>query len=216
MWFNIKVILIHGYNKNKNDMVVLKNNLEELNYQVYLVDLPLTFKPLEESVEILKQQIDDLLSDVNNEEEINFAAHSTGGLVVRRLIADGELNHRINRCVLIASPNKGSRLSQMSAKLPFFNKIFKTADSIKPKNVKKMDLKSSKEIEIGAAAGVRSNLLLGKFLNSKNDGRIRVDSVKYEGLKDFIELPYGHKEIHYRKETAELIDNFLRTGKFRG
>ncbi len=196
-------------------MVVLKNNLENLNYQVYLADLPLTFKSLEKSVEILKHQAADLLRRFDNEDKINLVAHSTGGLVVRRLIKEGDLNHRINRCVLIASPNKGSLLSQMSAKLPFFNKIFKTADSIRPINVKEMDLASSGEIEIGAAAGVRSNLILGKFLNSKNDGRIKVDSVKYKGLKDFVELPYGHKEIHYKKETAELIDNFLKTGKFK-
>jgi len=196
-------------------MVVLKNNLENLNYQVYLADLPLTFKSLEKSVEILKRQVADLLKKFNNEDKINLVAHSTGGLVVRRLIKEGDLNHRINRCVLIASPNKGSLLSQMSAKLPFFNKIFKTADSIRPINVKEMDLASSGEIEIGAAAGTKSNLFLGRFLDSKNDGRIKVDSVKYKGLKDFVELPYGHKEIHYKKETAELIDNFLKTGKFK-
>jgi hypothetical protein len=38
--------------------------------------------------------------------------------------------------------------------------------------------------------------------------------VKFDGLKDFVELPYGHKDIHYQLETVELIDAFLKNGRF--
>jgi len=40
-------ILIHGSNKNINDMKVLSNNLEKLNHKCFSVDLALTFKEIE-------------------------------------------------------------------------------------------------------------------------------------------------------------------------
>lgn len=69
---------------------------------------------------------------------------------------------------------------------------------------------------MAAIAGNKSNLFLGKLLIKENDGRIRVESVEIPRLKAFVVLPYGHKDIHYQKQTANLVANFLNFGSFNG
>ncbi|MCC3144666.1 alpha/beta fold hydrolase [Halanaerobium sp. Z-7514] len=210
-----KVILLHGYYKKKNDMQVLKENLTKLSYQVILFELPLSFKTIKKAGLIFKNKVQKLKLELAEDEKINFVAHSSGGLVIRNYLAEIEDKSHINRVVLIATPNCGSSLAVKGKKyLPFFTKIFKTLDSIVPTELAKLQLSKGDDIEIGAIAGTKNNLLLGKLLKDANDGRIEVDSVKADFLSDFITLPYGHKEIHYQLETAEAVDCFLQKGKF--
>ncbi|SHJ42631.1 alpha/beta fold hydrolase [Tepidibacter formicigenes] len=212
-----KVILIHGYSKTKKDMLVLKKNLEKLGYECFLANLPLTFKEIEFGTDVFKRELEKLIIDLTEDEKINLVGHSTGGLVIRTFLSNTNLINRIGRCVLISTPNNGSKLADITDKIPFriLANIFKTLKSLQTNNVKNMKLKNIENIDIGAIAGNKSNLFLGRFLKGENDGRIEVNSVIYDGLKDIIMLPYGHKEIHYKLETARLVDKFLKTGKFK-
>ena len=213
--FKKKVVLLHGYNKNKKDMYVLRDNLRNLDYEVILAELPLLFRSVQHCTEIFAEQLKEIIADLNSREKLSLVGHSTGGIVIRKAIKDPALKIYIDRCVLIATPNRGSRLADKAAKISkIFVNIFKPVKSITTENIKEMNLKITPDIEIGAIAGSKSNLFLGRLLRKKNDGRIRVNSVKYEDLKDFKMLPYGHKDIHYQLETAQLIDNFLRGGSF--
>ncbi|MCT4607281.1 MAG: alpha/beta hydrolase [Marinisporobacter sp.] len=210
-----KVVLVHGYNKNSNDMKVLKKNLEKMGYEGILVDLPLTYKEIEYAALVLEEIIHKIIKELKNNEKINIVGHSTGGLVIRCLLSTSKHINKINRCVLVATPNKGSELADLAGKMSkTFINIFKTLKSLQCEEVKTLKLENSHEIEIGAIAGNRSNLFLGKLLRNENDGRVTVKSVKFSGLKDFVVLPYGHKEIHYKWETARVIDHFIKTGKF--
>lgn len=211
-----KIILIHGYNRDHNDMTTLKDNLEELGYEIILVDLPLTFKRIEYCTDIFKREVQEIISRLPKEEKISLVGHSTGGLIIRNFLTITQHKGKIDKCVLIGTPNKGSKLADIAAKVAnIFVDIFKTLKSLRTKNIERLNLYAGTEIEIGAIAGNKNNLLLGNLLKRENDGRVRVDSVKYDNLKDFIVLPYGHKEIHYKFETAKLIDNFLKYKKFK-
>lgn len=211
-----KIILVHGYNKDKNDMLKLKTNLEKYNYDVILADLPLTFEKLEYCIELFKRMINKIFDNLEDHEKLNFIGHSTGGLIIRNILAEELYKDKINKCVLISTPNKGSELADIAKNLSkTFVNIFKTVNSISTENVKKMNLSNPYGIDIGAIAGNNNNLVMGSLLSDENDGRIKVSSVKFEGLKDFIVLPYGHKDIHYQGETAELAVNFLKKGTFK-
>ncbi|SJZ89071.1 alpha/beta fold hydrolase [Selenihalanaerobacter shriftii] len=210
-----KVVLVHGYNKNQKDMLVLKENLEELGYDGILVDLPLTFKRIKYCTSIFEKKVDQIIYNLCENEKISLVGHSTGGLVIRNFLSNIKYRDKIDRCVLIATPNQGSQLANIASKLSnTFTNVFKTLDSLHPDNVKDLGLRSLDPIEIGAIAGDKSNLILGKLLPEGNDGRVQVSSVKYEGLKDFIVVSHGHKDIHYNFKTAELVDSFLKKGKF--
>ncbi len=209
-------ILVHGFNKDKNDMVVLANHLTQLEYKCILVDLPLTFKHIELSTSLLEEKLEQVFEKAKSYKKVNLIGHSTGGLVIRDLLDKTKFIDSIDKCVLIATPNNGSQLADLTTKLPqAFTNIFTTIKCLRTQKVKNLRSINEKEVHIGAIAGNNSNLLLGKLLSNDNDGRVKVSSVKHNSLNDFIVLPYGHKEIHYKILTAELINSFIRTGKFR-
>lgn len=210
-----KIILIHGYNKKSKDMKVLKNNLERKGYEGVLVDLPLTFKEIEHSTNILENIISEMIKDIKQGEKIHLVGHSTGGLIIRHVLSTTKHLDKIGKCVLIATPNNGSELADIVGNtFRILTNIFKTLKSLQIENINALKLKDNHGIEIGAIAGNKQNLFLGRFLTGENDGRVTINSVKFEGLKDFVALPYGHKDIHYQIKTVELIDLFLKNGKF--
>lgn len=210
-----KVILVHGYFKTEKDMFVLKTELEKRSFEVFTINLPLTFKKLKSVLPLFKKEVEKIIAGSKADTKINFVGHSTGGLLIRRFLAVTDYKNKIGRVVLIAAPNKGSRLAYFAKKhFKPFTSIFKTLSSIETDHVKKLELAAAKDFEMAAIAGNKSNLLLGKLLIKANDGRIRVKSVKIPDLKDFAVLPYGHKDIHYQEQTAALVANFLESGSF--
>lgn len=212
---NNKVVLVHGFNKNSSDMLQLKENLTQLGYDGITFNLPLTFKEIKSAVLIFEKEMEVLMSNLDNRESIHLVGHSTGGLIIRNFLAKTEKINKISRAVLIGTPNHGSQLADIAANLSeVLVNIFKTLKSLQKQKIEELKLKKDNEIDIGAIAGSKNNLLLGKLLPKENDGRVQIKSVKDKALKDFIALPYGHKEIHYKFETAELVVSFLEQGKF--
>jgi len=212
---NKRVLLLHGFNKREKDMFILSKNLKSFGWDTVPVRLPLTFKEVEYASKVFEEIVKEIVTNLKDKERIHMVGHSTGGLIIRHFLYKGKYSKFINRCVLIATPNKGCKLADFAGKLPkVYINIFKTLKSLQRDNIKRLKLYNSKEIQIGGIAGNNNNLFLGRLINEENDGRVEVSSVKDEFLKDFIVLPYGHKEIHYKLETARLIDNFLRTGRF--
>ena len=212
---NNSIVLIHGYNKDKSDMIPLKNNLQKMKYSVHLVNLPLTEKKLNYAYKIFIKKFKRISDRYSNNTEFHLIGHSTGGLIIRKYLKNPLKNINIGRSVQIATPNKGSQLADLSFKyLGIFFLKYKTLKSIRKKNIKKLKLPGKVSVELGAIAGNESNSLYSLLINGEDDGRVAVNSVKFKGLKDFIILPYGHKEIHHKNNTAKLIDNFLKKGKF--
>ncbi|MCY6484721.1 hypothetical protein OW763_10245 [Clostridium aestuarii] len=211
-----KVVLVHGYNKTSKDMLPLKYNLEILNYEVLLINLPLTVEKLDCSIELFKKRMEDILKTLGKNEKIHLVGHSTGGLLIRILLSKLQNIDKIGRCVLIATPNKGSKLADTAGGISQeIVKFFKVLKDLQMENIKERKIKNMSQVEIGAIAGNKNNLMLGSLLDGENDGRVRVNSVRYDGLTDFIVLQYNHKEIHHKFETARLIDNYFNTGKFK-
>lgn len=215
MIINNKVVLVHGFNKDSNDMQQLKENLNQLGYEGITVDLPLIFKTIESAAFIFKKEMKILISSLDDGEVIHLVGHSTGGLIIQNFLATTDAIDKIGRAVLIGTPNYGSQLADIAADLStILVNILKTLKSLQTERVSKLELQKDSKIDIGAIAGNRNNLLLGKLLSKENDGRVQVESVKYEDLNDFIILSYNHKEIHYKFKTAELVVSFLEQGRF--
>lgn len=214
--FDIKVVLVHGFNKNSKDMRPLKQNLNSLGYDCFSPDLQLSFKEIEFSSFMLEGILEEMIKfNLEKNEKIHLVGHSTGGLVIRKLISETNYADKIGRCVLIASPNKGSKLADIAGKIKPYVEVFKTLKSLKYENMEKLNIKNCLDIEMAAIAGNKNNLLLGKLIDEVNDGRVELNSVYDSNLKDFLVLPYGHKEIHHKVETARWVDTFLKTGKFK-
>ncbi|HZX21419.1 MAG TPA: alpha/beta hydrolase, partial [Clostridia bacterium] len=205
-----RIILVHGYYKNKKDMSALEKNLEELGNEVISVELPLTFEDITYATSVFEETVTEVICTLKENEKINLVGHSTGGIVIRLFLSNTKYINKIYRCVLIAVPNKGSKLADMASRLfPRSVNVFKTLKSLKCENVRKLQLKNIDSVEIGAIAGSKSNLLSDRLLGGKNDGKVEINSAICGELKDFIVLPFNHTEIHHKFETAELVDAFL-------
>lgn len=213
---NNKVVLLHGFMRDARDMRALQNHLDKLGYEGILLNLPLTFQRLEQSVLVLESFMEGQLANRASQEKIHLVGHSTGGLVIRSWLAQTKYSSNIGRCVLLATPNQGSELADLAGKYcRLIPAIFKTLDSLQSRRVKGLPALNKHPVEIGAIAGSHNNLLLGHLLNEENDGRVTVASVRSPGLKDFLVLPLGHLEIHKKLQTAQLIDRFLQRGSFK-
>jgi pimeloyl-ACP methyl ester carboxylesterase len=212
----IKAVLIHGFSKSPNDMRPLERNLEMLGYKCIVPNLPLTFKEFDYSALLLEEILDEYLNnDLHNGEKIHLVGHSTGGLVIRKFVSETRHTASIGRCVLIATPNKGSQLARIATRLKPVGELYRTLKSLNYEYIEQNKIAPVSDIEIAAIGGNKNNLFLGKLIRDVNDGRVELRSVYYPELKDFITLPFGHNEIHHQQETAFWINSFLKTGKFK-
>jgi hypothetical protein len=203
--------LVHGFNKDESDMFPLKRHLNGFGYRAVTVNLPLTFCSLNDCISSFEDQLKQL---VNNYEKIHFIGHSMGGLVIRSFLARHKVA-KLGRCVLISTPNKGTKLADIIEEhCKPLGQIYKPLQSLKTCSINIGKPENIPKPEIGVIAGKTKYYLMGLLLSGENDGRVEVDSAKCEDMADFIIRPYGHKEIHHQTEIAELSDVFLCTGKF--
>ncbi|GAB6181800.1 alpha/beta fold hydrolase [Desulfotomaculum defluvii] len=213
---NNKVVLLHGFMRDYRDMKPLKKNLAMLGYEGILVNLPLTYKRLNHSVSLLENTLEERLINLKGQEKIHLVGHSTGGLVIRSWLAKSKYRSKVDKCVLLATPNQGSELADIAGKyFGLLPTICKTLESLQSYHVRKLPGLSNLSVEVGALAGNKNNLLLGNLLKGENDGRVTVESVWLTGLKDFMILPFGHLDIHKEFRTAQHIAWFLKTGNFK-
>ncbi|MBM7580469.1 alpha/beta fold hydrolase [Jeotgalibacillus terrae] len=205
-----KVFLIHGFNKTASDMYPLERYLGQMGYNCINLSFQLKFHSFEEAAIILSAH---LKEKIRNGEKVFLIGHSTGGIVIRKVLTDPACAKKVARVVLIATPNQGSGLAGIAHFIRPFTFVYKTLLSITPAFIGKYQFGRS-NVEIGAIAGDRAGLLLGKVLRQRNDGRVETSSVWMPELKDYLILPYHHKQIHHRPEIAKLIHHFLQNGCF--
>ncbi len=209
------VVVVHGYGKGPADMRSLADFLEKAGYRAVRVDLPLTFDRVEEAAEVFAEKIEEILSGMPENHRISMVGHSTGGIVIRYFLSHHRDYKRVDCAVLIAAPNRGSKLAGKAGEISdLLVETFATLDSLRPEKISELELSDPEETRIGAIAGNKGDLALGRLLKNENDGRVEVESVYYQELDDFVILPYNHNEIHHRKETASLVIRFLEKGSF--
>jgi pimeloyl-ACP methyl ester carboxylesterase len=207
------VVLVHGYFKGARNMRPLGDFLAGFGYRVTAVDVPATFGSLAECRDALARKLDSLET---GGEPIHLVGHSFGGLVIRALLAKKTVPP-LGRCVLIGTPNRGSRLADLGRR--FFHPSFLVLKPLSSLVTDAPPISPPVNVpppEFGIIAGNRNRLLTGIFLSPESDGRVEVESTKLDGMADFIVLPSIHTKIHKQRETAELVDRFLRTGRFGG
>ncbi|MGE7546694.1 alpha/beta hydrolase [Sporosarcina newyorkensis] len=209
---NDQVLLLHGFNKNSRDMKTLSTYLEEQGYHCRSLNLPLTRLEFDKSVLLVEQVLSEMA--LHKDARIHLVGHSTGGLLIRKVLKETDNLAAIGRCVQIATPNHGSQLAYVASKIVGYTQYFRTLRSLHTTYIEQLNLSKDPPCPIGAIAGTRNHLWLGKLLEGDNDGRIELASVQYPGLTDFISVPYGHKEIHHQREVADLTVRFLKLGQF--
>lgn len=208
------ILLVHGFAKSKKDMTYLETQLIKLNYTCININFPLTFKPIENSFKLLKDKI---LTLKDKHKKIILIGHSTGCIVIRKVLENTFITNNIYCCILISPPSKGSLLADIACKYTPLGYYCKTLNGITTLGIKKLNLKSNFNIPIGIIMGSDSSLFLGKlFYKEPNDGRVSINSA-LQGCyyKDFLILPLNHKKLHYSEKIVKEINFFIHNHYFK-
>jgi len=116
----------------------------------------------------------------------------------------------------MGTPNKGARLAGLETKVfPGIETVVKPLTALAAAAPIPPPLNSPPP-EIGVIASKNSRMLTGFLIPEPSDGRVELSSTPLEGMTDYALVPFVHNRMHKRRETAALIDRFLRTGKFTG
>ncbi len=192
-------------------MLFLENFLQSRGYHVFAPTLPVKFQSLETCTVKFEQKFREIQSDYDR---IHFVGHSIGGLIIQLFLSRNRVS-ALGRCVLIATPNDGTELAGLVARyLKPLMWICKPYQALLPGGADIPPPINNPPPDIGAIAGNRNSLLLGKLIKRECDGRVPVESIPFDGMKEIVILPYNHEEIHHQKETAELVLRFLQEGTF--
>ncbi len=206
------VILLHGLARTAASLVILRHRLEEDGYDVINETYPSTDHPLPHLIETV---IPPLLLECAGAEKVHFVTHSMGGIIVRGYLANHVVPN-LGRIVMMAPPNKGSKLVNRMRDVPGFDwlngpageQLSADMDSIPNKIL-------DKEAEIGVIAGDLSlNPIFDAMIDEPNDGKVTVEETKLRTMKDHIVLPVSHTFIMNSGDVADQIVHFLREGHF--
>lgn len=208
------VILVHGLWRSGFAMRPLARPLEELGYRVEAPSYPSTNADITEAArDYLKPAVDACRPAGK---AVHLVSHSMGGIVVRAYLQEERLPVG-SRVVMLSPPNQGSEIIRyfgdqdwfLSAAGPAASSLSQSARGIIP------TLKPFPE-PVGIVAAYRDwSLWPDAWLPAPNDGMVSVDSMRLEGMDDFVLVRAGHASMRYRDEVQAQIVNFLQYGRFK-
>jgi len=208
------VLLLHGVLRNSRHTATLGKRLEEQGFTVIGLDYASTCLPLEKHAENLAS----LVASLKQVKTIHIVAHSMGGLVTRRYLANGKPDPRVKRVVMIGTPNQGAEIADFFADLTLYGLIFGPAgqELCTDKKTAGVACALPKGIEVAVVAGgLGRKPGINPLLKVDNDGLVTVDSAKLPGACDFLRVRTYHGALVRNAEVAEAVSQFLRCGKLR-
>ena len=206
------VILIHGIIRSSKSFGSLQDQLIEDGFEVIAFDYPSTQVDIHDSAEFLEQ----LIESLDGIEEINFIAHSLGGVIVRAWL-DRHEDPRLARMVMMGVPNAGAQLASMLRDNRLFKAVFGPAGQqlvADPEGtISRLPIP---EFEFGIIAGGRGCMSgFNPLLEGDDDGAVSVASTRLPGASDFIIVPVLHSFLMFNRDVVEHCSRFLTDGRFR-
>jgi pimeloyl-ACP methyl ester carboxylesterase len=101
------VVLVHGLDCDRANWSAVATLLQDEGHQVAYFTYP-SDQPLSDSAELLREQMT-LLREAYPDKRVDMLAHSMGGLVARAFIESPDYDGGVERLILIAPPNAGSK-----------------------------------------------------------------------------------------------------------
>jgi pimeloyl-ACP methyl ester carboxylesterase len=192
------VVLVHGFGANRLVMAVLARSLRQAYGCVVNWGYRSLWSPIEQhagALALLLRQLD----DQRKHERIHLVTHSMGGIVGRLALAEF-VPRRFGRFVMIAPPNRGSRVATRLA--PLLSRIFPPLGQLSHADdsfVCTLPLPAIPELGI---------------ITAKTDFLVHEGSTRLGCECDHIVLKGLHSSLLWRQETAEQVRHFLEHGCF--
>jgi pimeloyl-ACP methyl ester carboxylesterase len=200
------VVLVHGLWFGAWSLGMLARRLRQAGFEPRLFHYRSTRGDLAAHARALRQFVGD-----RGQPPLHFVAHSLGGLVTLRMLAE-EPALPAGRVVLLGSPLAGSVAARKSARVPGARSLLGAARG--PLEAGYAQLAENREI--GMIAGSRP-VGLGLFLGGlgePGDGTVAVAETRAEGLCAHRLLPVTHTGMLFSSSVAREVVHFLRAGSF--
>lgn len=206
------VFLLHGLGRTANSMIILERRLLAAGFDVVNESYPSTRATLDELIETEPPR---LLALRPNAKRVHFVTHSMGGIVIRGYLARHEIPN-LGRVVMLGPPNKGSELVEAMSVLPGFSRLngpagqaIGAAEDSVPNTIQDADA------EFGVIAGnVSLNPIFSSMIEGPNDGKVSVESTRFDAMKDHIVLPVSHTFMMNDRTVADQAMHYLTKGTF--
>jgi pimeloyl-ACP methyl ester carboxylesterase len=192
------VVLLHGLGAGPVLLTLLARRLARRNYRT----LNWSYPSILHSIEVHGQRLAETFERLDDDEAIStihVVAHSMGCIVSRYALSLLR-PAKLGRMVLLAPPNRGSRVASFFA--PALGRLCRPIDQLadRPDSfVNQLD--ATRDIDIGIIAA-SWDLLVG------------VSSTRLEQEADHMVVPSWHSGMLLRRDVAEQVDAFLRSGRF--
>ncbi|SHF26236.1 Alpha/beta hydrolase family protein [Microbulbifer donghaiensis] len=208
------VILLHGLTKDSRSLRPLQHQLIDAGYYVANIDYPSRQKPIAELADYAVKAGLEQCARVNAR-PVNFVTHSLGGLLVRHYLQRHSVA-QLNRIVMLAPPNHGSRVGDILSCIPYIKDINGPAGRQLGTGAGSVPLQlEPAAFNLGIIAGNRSlNPLASSLLAGQDDGRITVESARLPGMCSFLVLPQTHGGIAADEQAIFQALQYLSRGYF--
>lgn len=201
-------VLIHGYNGSRNDLMPLARHLSGLGFRTETVALPTFLKGVDDQA----QRLNAVVATMGGSGPVLFVAHSMGGLVVRRALADRPqwmARRGTSGAIFIGTPFGGSALARFAAELgvaPLGGPAVR--DLLVPAAEVPLPPPGRWCVIAGGNGGEGWNPLVP----GDDDGMIAVEETRLAAGEDRILIHAMHVGILRHPTTLEAVERFARGG----
>lgn len=204
-------MLVHGLGRTRVSMALLGSRLGDAGFRVVNIGYPSTREPMEPLVERLRARLLECCSEL---ERLHFVTHSMGGIVVRRYLAEYSPEHE-GRVVMLSPPSHGSEVIDAFADSPLLRMLLGPAGmELGTDSASIPNRLGPAHFELGVITGNRTiNPINSWLIPGPDDGKVAVDRARVEGAA-FLVVPATHPFIMNRRDVADEVVSFLRTGRF--
>ena len=200
------VILVHGLAGSRLDMILLSRRFKRIGYAVENWGYWSLNTSIQTHAKGLAQVVQAVAAS-NSVNRIHLVGHSMGAIVIRAMLANhfrDEWASKLSRAILLAPPNRGSYIATHFAPwlgwlTPSLAELSDHPDSFVNRLPNSLQLR---KLEFGV-------------IEASKDRVIRPDCVQLEGQADFARIEGQHGLLTWYRQTLELVEQFLRSGKFQ-
>ena len=208
------VILIHGLMRTAKSMQGLGKYLCKQGYNVYLYGYSSSEHQIQDHSIKFLSDLDKLLEQISNKNNknnkklfgsVSIITHSLGGIIAREALSKLKSKNKgiIKNLIMLAPPNKGSKLARFMAKiLPFWAKRVKPLSQLS-------DDPGAFVHQVAIPAGINIGIIAAKY-DIKAPPAATGLNCKY----DYFLVNAGHTFVMDNKKARQAILNYLSSGSF--